>query len=87
VSSNSATEIGATLRFSNSSSGRQRSFTLRVSRSSFATMTPLDLAAVYQFHEPLQPWPVEALGRFASVHNDVDQFGPLHVAMARILAT
>src|SRR5665213_1379719 len=36
------------------------------------------LAAVYQFHEPLQAWPREALGRLAAGHNDVDQFGALH---------
>ena len=38
VSSDSATEISATLRFSNNSSKLHRSLTLRVSRSGLATM-------------------------------------------------
>jgi hypothetical protein len=54
VSSDSATEIRARFRFSNSSMRLQRSLTLRVSRSSFATITAFFLRSPQESKTALQ---------------------------------
>jgi hypothetical protein len=78
VSSDSATEIKATLRFSNSSSKLAEVFDGAREPVKFGHDHGFDFAAVHHGEQTLQAGAVQVLGRLPTVHDDLEQFGSLH---------
>jgi hypothetical protein len=87
VSSDSATETNATLRFSKCSSKLRRSLTLRLSRSSFATITAFTLPLSTNVSSRCRPGRFWFLADSPPSTMTSNNSAPFTVAMARTLAS